>query len=283
MKTILTLGGTGYLGKKVVDLLLTHHHTIISIVRDANKIHNPQIDYYDNSNQSISTVFKEYQIDMVLNMACSYDHGISLYQDVIESNINFPLRVMNAAAQASVKDFVTIGTGLPDNFNMYSVSKKCFSDFGKFYCEKHGLNFVNIKLEMFYGTDEPKDRFIAYVADKLVNNQDIDLTLGYQKRDIIHVNDVSRVVVEIAERQWDGYSEIPVGTGEAPTIQEIVTYMKELLGSKSKLNWGAVPMRRGIEPHCIANTEILTNQHIYIQYNWKDGLKKMLYELMEGR
>lgn len=281
MKTVLVLGGNGYLGSKVEQALLANGYKVISIIRKSSNGNNPKITYYNNDNDSILSVFDNNNIDKIINMACSYDHGISLYQDVIESNINFPLRVMNAAAQANVHDFITIGTGLPDNFNMYSVSKKCFSDFGRLYSEKHGMNFTNIKLEMFYGDDEPKDRFIAYVADKLLKNEDIDLTLGYQKRDIIHVDDVTNIIVNILEKEWNGFNEIPVGTGEAPTIREIVTFMKEISKSSSHLNWGNIPMRRGIEPDCKADITIISNNNMKIMYQWQDGIRKMLDDIRE--
>lgn len=280
MKNILVLGGTGYLGQKVVKAI-RKTGKVYCTARRSIKAPVEGVEYIKSDIAAIEQVFEKTTIDLVLNMACSYDHGLMLYHDVIESNISFPLSVLNTAVKFGVKNFITIGTGLPDDFNMYSVSKKCFSDFGRFYSKKHSINFANLKLEMFYGADEPKDRFIAFVADKLLKNEEIDLTEGTQNRDIIYVEDACRVITKIVGESWNGYLEIPVGTGQAPSIREIVSYMAELTGSKSVLNWGKVPMRKGGEPNCIADLSVLSQYGIEIELDWKLGLKKMFDELKE--
>lgn len=280
MKNVLVLGGTGYLGEKVVKVI-RKTEKVYCTVRRCMKAPVEGVEYIKSDIRAIEEVLKKNKIDLVLNMACSYDRGLLSYQDVIESNISFPLSVLNTAVKFGVKDFITIGTGLPDDFNIYSVSKKCFSDFGQFYSKKHSINFVNLKLEMFYGADEPKDRFIACVADKLLKNEEIDLTEGTQKRDIIHVEDACRAIIKMIGESVNGYLEMPIGTGYAPTIREIVSYMAKLANSKSVLNWGKVPMRKGGEPDCIADLSILSQYGIVIESDWKKGLKKMFDELKE--
>lgn len=278
-QSILFLGGTGYLGEKVVRKVAAFgQYCCYCTARHKTFKPVDGVQYIGSDNAAIEELLQKENIYLIINMACSYDHGLLLYHDVIESNIAFPLGVLNLSVQHGVRNFITIGTGLPEDFNMYSVSKNCFSDFGRFYSKKHGINFVNIRLEMFYGADEPGDRFLAYVADRLFRNEEIDLTEGTQKRDIILVDDVVRVVVEIINRPLQGFMEIPVGSGEAPTIRQIVLYMKEITGSNSVLNWGKKPMRTGGEPDCVADLSVLNTMGIKIQNDWKAGLKKMLEE-----
>ena len=213
--------------------------------------------------------------DWILNMVCNYGRSNLLYDDCIVANLQFPLEILNLASEFKIPNYLSIGTGLPNEFNMYTMSKSMFARFGEFYATKHNMNFFSMKLEMFYGADEPKDRFIPGIIIKCRNNQDVKVTLGTQHRDIIAIQDVVRAIIFTIDTKLKGYNEISVGTGEAPTIREIVEFIYYMTNSKSKVYFGAVPMREN-EPDCVADTTKLAEMGFTCQWRWKDGLKKMI-------
>jgi CDP-paratose synthetase len=116
----------------------------------------------------------------------------------------------------------------------------------------------------------------------MLSGEAINTTLGLQKRDIIAVSDVMTAIGNVMHSDLHGYHEIPVGTGIAPTISEIVDYIWEETGEKSIVNKGAVPMRKN-EPNCIADTELLRQIGQWTPVFWKDGLKQMINEIKERR
>ncbi len=196
--------------------------------------------------------------------------------DIVESNLRAPLRVLPKCVDIGIKKVVTIGTGLPDGFNEYTYTKKMFSDYGRWLTDKYrGLSFYNVKLETYYGSDEPSGRFIPDVIGKLKTGEPVKLTEGTQKRDLIHVDDVVRNLRRmIFDIDKSGYHDIPLGTGDAPTICEITDYMKMVCDSQSDLMYGAVPMRPG-EPDSVADVELMRRYGIETEINWKDGLRTM--------
>ena len=228
---------------------------------------------------AIETAMEYEHFDLILNMACSYGRKSVLYNNVIEANIDFPLHVLNSAVERGTKRFLTIGTGLPDELNMYSFSKKMFSEFGKYYASYHNIDFYNLKLETFYGADEPPNRFIPSLINKMIKGEDVDVTLGTQHRDIIAVNDILRAMLAVIySTTLHGYQEISVGTGIAPSISELVDFIWEQTGKKSKINKGAIPMREN-EPSCIADTRILRSLCDWNPINWKVGISDMCRKL----
>lgn len=278
---ILVLGGNGYLGNKIVKNLCKNGHKVFCTIR------NEQIrDLYTDENvtgisASILNIEKcllNQNIDMVINAACNYGRSEMIFGNVIESNIEFPLKVLDIAVLRGVKDFVTIGTGLPDRLNMYSFSKKMFSEFGKFYVEKKHINFINLKLEMFYGYDEPSDRFIPNTMRKMLLGETVNVTTGTQHRDIICIDDILNAIEVVIKAQLKGYHEIFVGTGVAPTISEIIDFMWEKSGKKSIINKGVIPLRAN-EPDCMADISILNNLTDWNPVFWKDGLAYMMKKI----
>lgn len=214
-------------------------------------------------------------IDYVLNMACNYGRSNILYDNILEANIEFPLKVLNTVAEHGIKRFLTIGTGLPDELNMYSFSKKMFGEFGNYYVNKHHIVFNNLLLEMFYGADEPENRFLPSLITNMMMGKAVETTIGTQHRDIIAVEDVVEAILVIIHAELTGYNEIPIGTGVAPTISEIIDYIWEETDRKSIVTKGSIPMRED-EPECVADTSFMDRLCDWHPIYWKDGLKKMI-------
>ena len=285
MRKILVLGGTGYLGSIIVDWLIAHNDKVFCTRRktsslDRIKNHLSEITFIDSTLEDVKEIFEHNKIDWVISAICTYRVGEHLYEDMIESNMEYPLAVLNLCAMYGVKNFLTIGTGLPDEFNMYSFTKKSFSNFGKLYSEEYGMNFIDAELEMFFDSEVPEDRFMARCIKKMLKNEDVDLTIGTQHRDIVHTEDAVNAIGFILDQKVEGYKVIPVGTGEGPTIREIIQYIHQKTGSNSALNWGAVPMRKN-EPDSIADISWLKSHGFVIKYSWKDAINKVINEKKE--
>ncbi len=285
---ILLLGGSGYLGSRLAIALAKKGNEVICTKRASSNIEKLQNAKLDNiicipaSLEAIEATLQYTSFDCVVNAVCNYGRNSVLYDNVIEANIEFPLKVLNKVTECGSGRFITIGTGLPDDLNMYSFSKKTFSNFGEFYVRNQGIDFFNMKLEMFYGADEPEDRFIPSLIRKMLNGDVVDVTAGTQHRDIIFIDDVVNAIIKVIEdEKLKGYHEIPVGTGTAPTISELVDYIWEQTGKVSVVNKGAVPMRKN-EPDCCADISVLQSIGEWEPVFWKDGIKHMISEIGKG-
>ena len=283
----LVLGGTGFLGSKIVHKLISSGNEVACTKREGSHMERlldcmDKIDVVSTSLCDIEMYFQTKKTDCVINVACNYGRQSMLYGDVLEANIEFPLKVLNKMTEYGVQRFLTIGTGLPDELNMYSFSKKMFSEFGRFYHEKHGIDFYNLKLEMFYGPDEPRDRFIPSVITSLLQGKDVDTSIGTQKRDIIYVEDIIKAVFMVLDSDLKGYYEIPVGTGDAPTISELLDYIKEKSGSSAVIHKGAYPMRAD-EPDCVADTQFLKSIGEWNPTPWKEGIANMIEHMRKEK
>ncbi len=216
MKLIL-LGGSGYLGRRLLPALSASGTDIICIRRPSSDFSFAEktgcrIQFCSNSNEDMEELFKNNRDTecVVLNLSCSYMKEGKNDYDIWMSNYSFCAHVLLLAGQYSTHNtFMTIGTGLPDDFNIYCYAKKQLNDLGYFYSEKQMklVKFVNIILDIFYGEDEPLSRFIPSVIQKLKQGDDIFLTAGTQRRDMIYIEDVIRALLLLITR--------PPGVGAA--------------------------------------------------------------------
>lgn len=281
---ILVLGGNGYLGSKVVRQFVVAGHKVVCTRRkgsDLTRMYDicDRICWIPASIDGVVSAMQYVTFDHVLNMVCSYGKDGS--DNVIDANLEFPLKILHTAVENGTKNFITIGTGLPDELNLYSFSKKAFGEFGRFYAEKQGINFYNLLVEMFYGPDEPKNRFLSSIIHKMLDGESVDTTVGTQHRDLICVDDVVKAVMMVMNSPQKGFFEIPVGTGIAPAVSEIVDYLWNETGRKSIVRKGMIPMRDG-EPDCIADTSALCGLGKWNPRPWRKGLHDMVEKIKLG-
>ena len=279
---ILMLGGTGYLGSNLVRSLLDEGHELTCVIRPKSRrnyldeLHGVRLIMNDLS--EIEAEFQRANYDWVISAVCTYRQNESLYMDMLESNFIFPVKILNLAAKYRVKNFMAMGTSIPDGFSMYSFTKNRLADTGKYFSEHEKLiNFIELRLEMFYGsypggTDEPESRFIRNSMIKLCRNEPLLLTAGTQKRDIIHVEDVAGLVSGVLNADYHGFRILPAGSGENHPIREIIEFLHRTAGSSSRLEFGAVPQRAG-EPDTLSNTGWYSEIGYTLKHTFFGGLE----------
>lgn len=277
---ILLLGSTGYLGNKLVYRFLQRGYTVYALVRETSNVRELLKNGITLENiyriDDLPELLAENNIDLFVNCACCYEKVGIKPEQIWEANYIVPLNIILKCVEHGVRRIITLDTALPNNFNFYSKSKAQLAEFLEWYAYKTNVFVENILLENYYGENEPTNRFIPYVLSSLKENKDIFLTEGTQKRDFIYIEDVlSAIEILINHKPNEKYKDIPLGTGEGPTVREVVQYLAQITYSSSKLIFGAVQKREN-EPDSIANMSYLESLGWKYKYSWKDGLKKLL-------
>ncbi len=280
---VIVLGGTGYLGSKVINRLIERGHNIVCIKRKKSKL-----SALDNVLERVvlvdvddfSNFIKDSEVawDCFLNMACMYHKSNIAEEAIFDANFNVPMQIFLACYKNGVKKNITVGTSLERDVNLYALSKWMYADLGKWYCynSESSIEFCNVKLESFYGKDEPQDRFIPSTINKLKRNEKILLTEGSQKRDYIDVEDVINALTVIVEKEKkEGYIDFPLGSGENASIREMIEYLHCILSSKSELCFGALEKRKN-EPDTKADCRLMKEYGIAITHTWREGFKKLI-------
>jgi CDP-paratose synthetase len=253
---VLLTGATGFLGSHILRKLLERGYNLIILKRSISntwRIANllDKVKVYDIDKVGIEKPFEENRIDIVIHTATNYGRNKESASDVVETNLLFSLKLLETATFYNTDTFFNTDTLLYKYLNFYSLSKKQFVEWLKYFSNK--IQVVNLKLEHVYGPKDDDKKFVTWVVRQLIKNVDfIDLTEGDQERDFIYVDDVVDaylLLIEKAKCLEDDYTEFDVGTGKPIKIRDFIYKVYETVAKKqpikTRLNFGAIPYREG--------------------------------------
>ncbi|ENN95793.1 NAD-dependent epimerase/dehydratase [Methanocaldococcus villosus KIN24-T80] len=284
-KTILLTGATGFLGSHLLESLLKENYNVIILKRSFSNTWRIQhlldnVIYYDIDKVELEKPFKENQIDVVIHTATSYGRKNEKISEIVDTNLMFPLKLLELCTFFNIDTFFNTDTILPKNLNYYVLSKKQFLEYGKRMCDEYNLRFINIKLEHMYGPKDDNTKFIPYIIEKILKNEkEIDLTKGEQERDFIYISDVVSAYITVLNK-LDNFEKkfynIEVGVGNPIKIRDLVILIKKLCNSNIKLNFGAIPYRKNEIMKSYANIDFLKSLGWEPKISIEEGLKKTI-------
>jgi len=285
MKLLIT-GATGFLGSHIVKVLLASGHDIVILKRSFSDIwrireYVGEIQSFDVDIHPVETVFEKCgRFDCVIHTATSYGRRGESASEVFESNLAFPLRLLEAATLFNTTTFFNTTTTLHACLNHYALSKRQFEDWGKIFAGQGKIQFVNLRLEHMYGPEDDSSKFTTWVIQSCLSNVDrIELTLGEQLRDFICIDDVVdayKLLLENNRQLGTGFLEFNLGSGKAVSIREFVETAGRLTGTNTKFVFGAQKYRVNEIMHSEADISMLAGLGWKPKYDLIAGLKKMI-------
>lgn len=296
MKILLT-GANGFLGSRLLEMLIVSHQVAVTlrknskIYRIKNILESKKINmiYTDIiTDEELEVFFQTEKFDLIVHCATDYGKQKESFYKVFDSNVLFPLKLLEIGLKYGLKYFINTDSyfnkkhltynALPN----YSKTKKLFLG----YLKEIGNNIIilNMRLEHIYGPNDNDDKFIPFLFNKLINNEQISLTHGNQKRDLIYLDDVvdSYVkVISILEKiQRPYFHDLEIGSGKSIELREFIEIMKTTLKSTSILDYGAIDYRDDEIMNSYANDSL---PNITLPYgiecsfrNVKQGIYEML-------
>jgi CDP-paratose synthetase len=285
-KKILLTGATGFLGSHLAIALAAKGYHLIILKRQSSQLNKigcikSAIDFYDVENLDYNKIFTEHKnIEVIIHTATCYGRNNESIGEIFSANTSYPLQLMDAGSRAEVKLFLNTDTILDKYLNLYSFSKNQLREWGRFFSINKKIKFGNIKLEHFYGAFDDSQKFSTYIIRECLSNKlHLDLTLGQQMRDFIHINDVVSAYLTLLENVHnisEPFFELDVGSGTALPIKEFVEKIHFITNSKTKLNFGAIPYREGEVMHSQADTGFLKKLGWQCQYDINSGLDEVI-------
>ncbi len=254
---IFITGGNGFLGSNLVNKISKKNYILHLLIREKSNISrlklNKKIKLLRFKKKNLENFFKKNKYDMIIHCATNYGIEEDNSSNVIHPNLLLPLQLLDLAKKYSVKSFINTDTILNKNISSYTLSKGQFVDWLKFFSKF--LNCYNVKLEHFYGPKDNNNKFVINTICRLLKNEDkIDFTKGFQKRDFIYISDVvsalEKIILFALKKERVNSNDFnlktfEIGTGKKTSIKSFVLLIAKLTGNtRTRLEFGKLPFRK---------------------------------------
>ncbi len=292
-KTLVITGVTGFLGSHVAKHQVAAGNNVIGIVRknsDLARIESirSRITLVETSSESLIRIF-EAGVDAVIHTSTCYGRGNESPSDILEANIGFPLRLLEAALVSNVPAFLNTDSFFSSNNILgsylagYSLSKRHFAEWARMACVDRQICFINIRLEHLYGPGDQESKFINWLVHQCLSNvKEINLTSGDQKRDFIYLEDAVTAfncILGSVVAVGNGFHQVGLGTGKMQTMRSLIEEVHRISGSTTKLNFGALPYRHYEQMESVADNSYLKKHGWESKVKLDDGIRNIIADI----
>lgn len=260
---VLVTGATGFLGSHLTRHLLEAGHEPLALVVPGNDLRRlsdiaSDLRLIYGTLQGIAELRAElctWRPQACIHLAWYTEPGKYLHAKENIDSLQGSLSLLQELHACDCRYLIGIGTcaeyetrlGLLSESDklspetLYAASKLSFLLLGQQIAAQLGMQFAWGRIFYVYGPNEDPRRLVPSAILKLQKGQSFLASPGRQVRDYLHVEDVSRALVTMLEKQATGVYN--VCSSEPITIRELLNTIGQLIHHQDLIRLGALPYR----------------------------------------
>lgn len=271
--TVLVTGGSGFIGRHLCRLLVDQGYDVINI--DRVKLDQPGVIQYpfDLASHQVDGVIKLTQPETIIHLAAEHEVGRSVLEPAVyyENNINNTVSLLNAAAEAGVKNFIFSSSssvyGNQDHYPVsehatkrprspYARTKSMVEDMLPDYEQAYGIRWLSLRYFNAVGagyTQDPPAHIVPKLCEATAHQKQFEIygtdystPDGTCLRDYTHVEDIAHAHLAAMRvlKETEVLSQpINLGSNRPVSVTELVALFNQVTGEK--LNVVNAPRRSG--------------------------------------
>lgn len=274
-RVVLT-GATGFIGSFLAEELLANGYEVIALRRSQSDLWRvaavqQQLHWINVDEPTWEQQLLAWQPEYLLHSAWLGGVGANQRDDWHNQlgNLTFTMQLLQVLTQGPLKKVIALGSqGEYGAFHgrideayparptaAYGAVKIATLQLLQTYCETHGIEWYWLRVFAVFGPREDRHWFVSFVADSLLKHEVPNLTKCEQKYDYLFVKDLARGIVQTLPAALGVSGVYNIGANHATGLREIVELLRELTGSATDINYGALPYRSGQVMHMESNSD----------------------------
>jgi nucleoside-diphosphate-sugar epimerase len=195
------------------------------------------------------------QPEIVFHLASLFlpQHQPTDVDRLIQSNVQFGTQLLEVMREKGVKHIVNTGTSWQHHLNisdratnLYAATKQAFERILDYYTEAYQFSATTLYVFDSYGPNDPRKKLISLLWANAQGQTALEMSLGEQLIDLVHVDDLVRAFVLAAQEQTlkpGQHSRFGLSSGRAMPLKELTELFAASCGVALKINWGGRPYR----------------------------------------
>lgn len=260
-KSVLVIGGCGFLGSHVVDKLLAKNAVVTILDRYPehfrSKISNVSYIFDEFGNRSVLETIISTGIDVVVHLVSSTIPSTSNGDPIfdIQSNLVETVALLDLCVKYKIKKVVFASSGgtvygLPkeslitehhptDPLCSYGIVKLAIEKYLHLYKNIHNLDYIIARVSNPYGERQKQSAAqgaIPVFTEKILRGLPLEIWGdGSIIRDFIHVSDVANFLADSALLNY--YGTYNIGSGEGVNLNQIIRRIETASNLKASVSY----------------------------------------------
>ena len=301
MKKVLVTGADGFIGRHLVNKLLTEGKEVFGVVP-------PDSCAYENRNDARLHIccmdlneatrhigeFPVGEIDVLYHFAWTgvKPEDRDLFDEQIK-NIGMTMECMKLAAAIKIKRIVFPGSTCeylyygrpldrnapPSPADAYGAAKTALRYLCGAYAEEHEIDFIYTIITGIYSSDRIDNNVISYTIKSLLRKEKPVLTKLEQLWDYIHIDDAVEALF-LAGEKGKKNAVYAIGHGDNWELRRYIEIIHHLIDSSLPLGIGEIPYSGDVIPSsCIDLSEIQRDTGFAPRVDFKSGIAAVIQKI----
>jgi nucleoside-diphosphate-sugar epimerase len=296
MTRVLMTGGAGFIGSHLSRRLVDRDDEVHVIVRESTdisrlkdirsriSIHVAELD----DGAALKQIFQETRPEIVMHLAAMTRPRISgtVLNDTqcALTDISALLNVLDAAEAATSPPALFMRTGTLAEYGdgpypyresqreqpvtTYAAGMVAATHLCDVLQKELSFPVINARLALVYGAHQSNKFLVPQLLEACLNGGTAHVRYPEERRDLIHVDDVTSALLRLADKPPVNNRTINVATGTAPTMREVADLILRLTGAPENcVTFGAGTGAHGIG-NFLGSPELMQSL-----YGWSAGIK----------
>jgi nucleoside-diphosphate-sugar epimerase len=246
---ILVLGGSGFLGKKLIDNLSQQPIELFAAVRNISSTSNQNCTYVLVDDLGKGSSLGPLVFDVIINVAMkrSSRHLPISDESMRELNYEIPLRIIRSYSNLgtlviNTSTYIQNYKGIKgQTVETYGATKELLSTALKSDADTGLYRVLDLYLFTLYGPGDRDTHLVPLLLSAIKNRTAVSLSEGNQLMNLLYAQDAIDSIVGAITNSKKGYSAYHLWEPVYFTVRDLVLTIEETLETNLKVKWGAVP------------------------------------------